>query len=65
MNKIIARNTIASGLRKAEDIVVGAAAKTEETAKGTAAEPYTSNLMEGVKPAADKLDQKADKVQKP
>lgn len=49
-------------MRKAEDIVVGAAAKTEESAKGTAAEPYTSNLMEGVKPAADKLDQKADEV---
>lgn len=63
---LAARNVVASGLRKAEDIVVGtahAAGEKAEEAKN-AAEPYTSNLMSGVKDTAATAEKKADEVAK-
>ena len=55
-----ARNLAAQALHKAEELVVVAEKKAEETTQGTDAEPMTSNLMQGAKADIQAAERKVE-----
>ena len=55
-----ARNLAAQALHKAEELVVVAEKKAEETTQGTDAEPMTSNLMQGAKGGIQEAEKKVE-----
>jgi DNA uptake protein ComE-like DNA-binding protein len=60
LTPLTARNIAAQALHKAEEIIAVAEKKAEETTEGTAAEPMTSNLMQGAKETTQTAEKKVD-----